>query len=1119
MDSEAAMDSARPHNEANLDQSDDQLRQPSDDNPKTTAKSSDAAETSRQDRQQQKPYATRDAQDGDGNGDVDGGVEGTTQSERPAFLASWVARLGLDKSTVLMMLKGSLPPTIGIAIYQSTAVANYFGSFGYLLPIVTVIALPILPRGKFVMNLVLILGLICLASAVSLLALWSGVQARNHTTPPGVDPLTSGYNPSQAVVCGIWLFANIWFINLLRAKLPSFNLPGIIYSILVNVAMTSGYHYTSTVAVEIFVKKLLTVMMAALAISLGINLVVFPVSSRLVLFKELAGCIGLLRKTVALQKAYLVRLESDDMFTMATRTETMIHQWEKAGKRHKPRLTKEAEAAKALQETVASLKALAGKLNVDTPFAKRDIAWGKMSAKDLGVMIGLFRSVYIPVLGMTTMTDIFKRVSERRGWVVDESMPAEILAEKEMERRVWNSVMQQMREPFDILSEALDQGLLHAALCLELIPRPKANSKNGANIDVEAKAGQVKPGEPGFAKIIDEKVKAFSSKKGKMLREWVSQRELAIEEEMIDNPGYKCSAGRSERDQVQLYIILFMENLMHTAGMAVQDLITFADGKVQDGTMKRSRLIVPTLHRLRKWVVGILSSEDSSAEEAPGTLELSHDIVFFGDGYNQKKDPEHLPPVTTWQHFGNGLRKFPNFFGSEESVFGFRVACATMTVGIVAYLESTERFFIEQRLVWAMIIIAIGMTMTSGQSFFGFLCRVGGTVIAMCTSLVIWYIVDGHTAGAIVFLWLFTFVDFYFLLKYPRFIPAIIISMITQILIVGYELQAVKIGKEATERSGQPFYPTYTLAPYRLACVAGGSLVAFIWTIFPSPLTDGTWLRRDLSATLYLIANYFSVVNSTLQSKLDDTEGDISDRNSPAYQLLKARYKIHGKLMMIIPSMAEHAEWQKWEPTIGGKFPREAYEELILRSTRIMSYLTLMAYTLTHSVSLRPESWENDGARTSDDRNNNTTGSSAASVSSNNRAWLNAVAEVFASLSPTHHNVLSTLTLLSNSLLSGQSLPPFLPLPRPYELTRRLMNISHNVTGSCDQDREDEPLLSGDKGILDPRHMEQPGYAEFAALQVCTALMCDDLDAVMKAVSGLVGVVDFSFRVREKKQK
>ena len=51
-------------------------------------------------------------------------------------------------------------------------------------------------------------------------------------------------------------------------------------------------------------------------------------------------------------------------------------------------------------------------------------------------------------------------------------------------------------------------------------------------------------------------------------------------------------------------------------------------------------------------------------------------------------------------------------------------------------------------------MIAFSMTPTAGSGLFGFFGRLVGTFIAAVLAYVMWYIVDGHTAGVIVFLYI-----------------------------------------------------------------------------------------------------------------------------------------------------------------------------------------------------------------------------------------------------------------------------------------------------------------------------------------------------------------------------
>ncbi|KAK2629287.1 hypothetical protein QTJ16_000107 [Diplocarpon rosae] len=1040
--------------------------------------------------QGQEPLVNRDGSaptiPGSGSEDVSAGAR--DEKGKPSKLKEMWVNLELDSGTVMMMFKGSVAPTIGVAFYQADSVAATFTTLGYLIPIITVLNVAIMPRAKFIQTMILNTIGICIGSAVALLGIWSGVQARKNTTPLGS---TATYNSSQAAVCAIWLFANIWFVNVLRAKLPALQFPVIMYSIFTNVAFTYGPLFPTIEAGEFLVKQLLEGFLTAFAISSGVNLFIIPVSSRAVVFKEQAGYIQLVRGILKAQTTYLQSLETSDMFAPSqtpsdSRKEhsDKTHKLKRKDKRDVSHPAQNPQA-KALKDMLTALTGLHGKLYGDIPFAKREFAWGKFGAKDLDEVFVLFRGILIPLIGMSTITDIFERIAERRGWVeVPNSKFNELEAwekghakDEGEEKHTWNEIMKTLHEPFEVVTAAMDEGLHHAGLVLELIPKPKM--KKGQ--DIEGRGDEIKPGDSEFADHLHNKMTEFYSKRGATVRAWAKHKGLnEAQFDSAQSPGPKDTwteiESKHRRDQQQLYLILYLEHLLYSTGIAILELVRFADKKVEEGTMLKKRFISPGQKRLRKWTMAI-SQEDSSADtNTPDSLESGNHTIFMGLGFNPKKDPEHLPPQNSWQKFGNGIRIIPRFLGSTESAFGFRVACATLTIGIVAFLEDTQTFFIEQRLVWAMIIIAIGMTMTSGQSVFGFFGRIAGTTLAMVFSIVMWYIPNQNTVGIIVFLWLFIFFEMYFFIKFPRFIPVWLVCIVTQVLIIGYELQVRKIGIAAASASGQPYYPIYELAPYRLACVAGGSFVAFIWTIFPYPLSDRSWLRKDLGSAIFLLANYYSVVHSTIGARMHNSEGDLNLKSSPGKHLEKARHKILGKLLMLIPSLKQHADFQKWEPSIGGKFPRKTYDAITLRTSNIMNYLSLMSYAT--------QSWSQDhGSLYPNTR------------PERRREWLHDLSVLVDSIGPTSHSITSVLSMLSASVTQGTALPPYIQLPEHYNLSRRLEKL--------------------DKGILDVRHVEEPGYSAYAVLQVCSSLVTDDLRRLVEDVKDLVGETDFSLRLGE----
>jgi hypothetical protein len=109
--------------------------------------------------------------------------------------------------------------------------------------------------------------------------------------------------------------------------------------------------------------------------------------------------------------------------------------------------------------------------------------------------------------------------------------------------------------------------------------------------------------------------------------------------------------------------------------------------------------------------------------------------------------------------------------------------------------------------------------------------------------------------------------------------------------------------------------------------------------------------------------------------------------------------------------------------------------------------------------------------------------------------WSNAFRLLMNSINPVSHEVVMILTILSAAIREGSPLPPYMPRPQPFSLSQRLESL--------------------DPRILSIRHINEPGYAAFAVLQLAARCISEDLEKLTASVKELVGVMDFSFRVEE----
>ncbi|TID19071.1 MFS transporter [Venturia nashicola] len=985
--------------------------------------------------------------------------------------------LDMDVPTLLTMMKGGIPPALSMAMYEADAVASIYSTLGYLVAIISILSFCIMPRAKFIQTMMLNLFAICLGAAVGLIVVYCSVQARIHTTvisaAGSAEAGTVPYNSSASVVSAIWLFVQVFFVNTLKAKYPQFQFPSIMYSIFVIVTCTYSPQFPTMNYGISFMRRLLETFLTGFAVAAAVHFVVFPVTCRKVVLKEFAGYLGALQGGLKAHQTYLHSLEDPDNFAKAFVSDV-------------DSTTKPTAEAAGVRAAIGSITALHGKLQGDLPFAKREIALGKLGPDDLKNINKLIRAIMLPIVGLGAIMDVFDRIAAAQGW--SEAHLKEGLDYVEAERRKlilneWSDNIIALRGAFDDIIEVMNEGLEHVALQLQLKKAPKAkkgstSSNEKVEDDIEARAESTNPGGKGFADYLDQKTIAFNAGKESTLRAWCERHGIELSTHFFDHPAdapYSETVAKQHEDkaqhlrnQRQLYLLLYIEFLLHSSSRAILDMVRYADGKVESGKLAKTRLILPGLKRTRKWLMSITATDDGSREDGNGIgdVDQSAQHVDMGQSFRPRKDPEHLPPTNFVERMGDTIRGFPGFFRSSEAAFGFRVAVATMSIAIIGFLHDTQTFFVQNRLLWAMIMVAISMTPTAGQSLFSFMLRILGTVVAMIAAFLVWYIPDSKTPGVLVFLWFFSSIGIYVPLKKPQFAIIGIISIVTTTLIVGYELEVRKIGQAAATSNGQTFYPIYILGPYRLATVAAGLLVAFIWTIFPYPISEHSILRQSLGGALYLLANYYSIIHETVQSRVRNDEGDPDDKQSPGHRLSKMRLKVFAKQMQILTSLKTYSSFVRWEIPIGGKFPKQQYDALITSTEHIINYISLVGYA---------------SAKFSD------------GTVEEESVWASDFRKMLTSVRATSHEITGLLSLLSASIANGQPLPPYLKTPQPYQLSAKLEEIDHD--------------------ILSVRHIAEPGYAAFAVIQISSRCIIAELDVLLRNVKEIFGELDFSFHI------
>ena len=474
-------------------------------------------------------------------------------------------------------------------------------------------------------------------TCISLLTCYCSVQARRHTSDPVTQSTMGasgarqavGYNSSASVVSAVFLFFNIMISNAIRLSRPQLQSTIILYSIYANVSGTFAPHFSNMDQVNVFVRQLTASFFSGFAIAIVCHFLIFPFSVRDVVFDEMKSYFKSLQKVLVAEQEYLQSMESADM----------LREVKSGQSRKRPRFDK---ATAGLKASMATLSGLHAKLQADIPFAKREYAWDRLSAKNISNLFVKLQAIYLPFVGLVSMVDILERLAEERAAgenaVVDH--PDNITSQQGVAE--WNEMMISLHDPFEHIISGMSQGLHHVAYLLKLEKLPKAKQKDREAAD----PAFIGPGEAGFSEQLDAICSKFWERRVEALKLWCKQRGIQFIDHEPGNPEtneiHLARIFSRDHARQQLYMILYMEYLLHAAADAVCDLVKEADRLVETGTMKRRRLLVPGKKRLMKWLKAACKIEDSSTDNAVDSFEVRLFTLALGDAFKKRKNPEHL---------------------------------------------------------------------------------------------------------------------------------------------------------------------------------------------------------------------------------------------------------------------------------------------------------------------------------------------------------------------------------------------------------------------------------------------------------------------------------------------
>jgi hypothetical protein len=257
------------------------------------------------------------------------------------------------------------------------------------------------------------------------------------------------------------------------------------------------------------VRKIYGGLMLGIAIATATSLAINPTSCRQIVFRDITQYLSQLRKVLESERKYLTSLESRNPFKMHADVET-------------------------LRTEVQALRVVHGALFAHMGTAKRESAMGYLSAADIAETQRLLRRVFLPLVGMSAIIDVFERLSKVHGWETAENDP-ETASEKELSLQ-YQDIMQSLHGPIEELHGAMRDAIDHVLIRLRLANPPEEKRERVYHkSDIEAGPGPGTPTEETVAIFLQRKVESFDLARLQVLRTWCERHGIHLASDSFES--------------------------------------------------------------------------------------------------------------------------------------------------------------------------------------------------------------------------------------------------------------------------------------------------------------------------------------------------------------------------------------------------------------------------------------------------------------------------------------------------------------------------------------------------------------------------------------------------------